>query len=204
MKTVAVSQRVDNYPDRSERRDALDQRLIALMLAIKCLPVPIPNGFQLNLNSKTAITEDFHKWIKAIQPEAFLLSGGNDVGNVPERDLVEGLVLEYAEKRKLPVLGVCRGMQFMGVMTGGKLAAVKSHVGRHHYVSGEITGKVNSYHTKGFTQCPPKFRILARSEDGCIEAFRHENLPWEGWMWHPEREPQFDSRDIKRLKALFS
>ena len=44
MKIVAVSQRVDVYPDRNERRDALDQRLITFLSVAGFVPVPVPNG----------------------------------------------------------------------------------------------------------------------------------------------------------------
>ena len=39
---------------------------------------------------------------------------------------------------------------------------------------------------------------------GLSEAIRHDYLPWEGWMWHPEREKTFLMRDINRFKALLS
>jgi GMP synthase-like glutamine amidotransferase len=51
--------------------------------------------------------------------------------------------------------------------------------------------------------CPAGYQVLARSEDGEIEAIRHDEFPWEGWMWHPEREERFDARDVNRLKKLF-
>jgi len=44
VKVVAVSQRVDDYPDRNERRDVLDQRLIEFLLAAGYLPIPVPNS----------------------------------------------------------------------------------------------------------------------------------------------------------------
>ena len=37
-----------------------------------------------------------------------------------------------------------------------------------------------------------------------IEAMRHGTLPWEGWMWHPEREANFSPRDLARMKALLA
>lgn len=203
MKLVAVSQRVDDYIDRKERRDGIDQRLSSLIFAIGCLPVPIPNVFDLEPHFGTPNKDAFNKWIKTINPEAFLLSGGNDIGDSPDRDLVEGWLLDHAEQHSLPVLGVCRGMQLMGLRTGGKLKVVKGHVGTQHQLNGLINGKANSYHNQCLVKCPPKFRILARSQDGDIEAIRHESLPWEGWMWHPERESVFSSRDIERLKVLF-
>lgn len=203
MKLVVLSQRVDDYPNRKERRDGLDQRLTSLILTIGYLPVPIPNAFHLEPHSGALNKDTFNKWVNAINPGALLLSGGNDIGDFPERDLVEGWLLDYAERHNLPALGVCRGMQLMGLRTGGKLKSLKGHVGTQHHLSGVIKGKVNSYHNQGLVKCPPKFQILARSEDGNIEAIRHESLPWEGWMWHPEREPVISPQDIERLKALF-
>jgi putative glutamine amidotransferase len=39
-------------------------------------------------------------------------------------------------------------------------------------------------------------------KDGVIEAIRHEQFPWEGWMWHPEREEVFNMIDTLRMKRL--
>ena len=66
-----------------------------------------------------------------------------------------------------------------------------------------IKKEVNSYHAYSITECPKGFEILALSEDGEIEAIRHSSLPFEGWMWHPEREIKFSNNDIYRLKKLF-
>jgi putative glutamine amidotransferase len=43
---------------------------------------------------------------------------------------------------------------------------------------------------------------LAKSEDGSIEAMVHKSLPWEAWMWHPEREVVFFKNDIDRFKKI--
>ena len=47
MKVVALSQRVDVFPERGESRDAIDQRLISFLLDAGFLPVPVPNGLCL-------------------------------------------------------------------------------------------------------------------------------------------------------------
>ena len=44
--------------------------------------------------------------------------------------------------------------------------------------------------------------LLAQSEDGNIEAMIHKELPWEGWMWHPEREEIFTKIDHERFVTL--
>ena len=203
MKIVVISQRIDNHVDREERRDALDQRITSLIFSIGLLPVPIPNSFHLEPDCSEQNKDFFDSWVKAIDPRAILLSGGNDVGDFSDRDIVENWLLDHAEQNSLPALGICRGMQLMALRTGGKLEFLEGHVNTQHNLKGMIKGKVNSYHTQGFFKCPPKFRVLAQSEDGHIEAIRHESLPWEGWMWHPERDSVFSSRDVARLKSLF-
>jgi len=100
-------------------------------------------------------------------------------------------------------LGVCRGMQMMANWAGSSLHKVNGHVSTKHVLSGMITGDANSHHEFSVTKCPDGFGVIAQSEDGEIEAMRHEFLPWEGWMWHPEREKIFSHRDVRRLKTLF-
>lgn len=48
-----------------------------------------------------------------------LLSGGNDIGKIDERDKTERRLLDYASDRALPALGLCRGMQMMALWAGG-------------------------------------------------------------------------------------
>ena len=204
MNLVAVSQRVDVCLDRNERRDVLDQRMGTFLLTAGFLFVPIPNVFYLVPPGKDAVgLNSLDTWLEAIGPQAFVLSGGNDIGACSERDETESKLLDYASKRNLPVLGVCRGMQMIGMWAGASLRSVTGHACVRHQLDGEISGEVNSYHNFALTQCPPGFVTLARSSDGEIEAIRHRQMPWEGWMWHPERENIFDVRDILRLRALF-
>jgi len=193
MKVVAVSQRVDVFPERGESRDALDQRLIDFLLLAGYLPVPVPNGLQ----------DDLPHWLNAVAPQAIVLSGGNDIGLCHARDLTESRLLDHARAHGLPVLGICRGMQMIAHWSGGELKPVNGHVRTRHQLSGRIVAEVNSYHALALDGCPPEFEVQARSEDGEIEAIRHLDRPWEGWMWHPEREGVFSAHDVDRLKQLF-
>lgn len=203
MKVVAVSQRVEVLAERGETRDALDQQLVDFLLASGCLPVPVPNTLCRPVHDSTAAADALHEWLGTLAPQAIVLSGGNDLGEQPKRDMTEARLLEHARANALPVLGVCRGMQMIGHWAGGRLKPVNGHVGTRHRLSGRIVAEVNSYHRLALAACPADFEVLARSEDGEIEAIRHCSLPWEGWMWHPEREPVFAAHDLARLKALF-
>ena len=193
MKIVAVSQRVDHFPERNETRDALDQSLAAFVAICGHVPVPVPN----------ALGGAIRDWLTVVRPAAVVLSGGNDIGQCAERDDTEDALLTYAQERHLPVLGVCRGMQMLAHWSGTDLHPVEGHVRTRHFLAGELVGEANSYHGFSLATCPLDFEVLARSEDGEIEAIRHQSLPWEGWMWHPEREESFAARDVQRIKALF-
>jgi putative glutamine amidotransferase len=206
---VGITQRVDKVESYDEWRDALDQRLIDWVTQSGFVPVPIPNSL-IDIDSSNNRQPNMDDWLRTVKIDAILLSGGNDIGNVKQRDLTEKYLLSWAEKNKKPVLGVCRGMQMMGVYAGGELVRVDGHVGIHHLLQSKnssglpLPKHVNSYHNLMLKECPDTFQILAKSEDGCIEAIKHKTLPWEGWMWHPERESIFSDIDQIRFKSLVS
>jgi len=199
MRKVLVSQRVDDYEDRNEWRDAIDQKLSLLLMDIGLIPVQVPNL----LISDSGKTEKLETWIEAINADGLVLSGGNDIGNCPNRDQTETHLLDWAKKKNVPVLGICNGMQRLATYYGASLREVKDHVRVIHELEGKITGKANSFHNFALKECPDEFHIAAVSEDSTIEAIIHRELPWEGWMWHPERKGSDVKRDRERIKKLF-
>ena len=203
MKVVAISQRVDIIKDHQEHRDGLDQNLIRFLFACGFLAVPVPNI--LNESSKgDSSVQYLMSFLNKINPNAFILSGGPDIGENIERDKIEIAIINYAEQKELPLLGICRGMQIMASRKGITLKPLVGHVGTRHKVKGEICRTVNSYHNLCISDCPDGYMVISRSEENSIEAIKHLKLPWEGWMWHPEREPQFANQDIERVKSLFN
>jgi N5-(cytidine 5'-diphosphoramidyl)-L-glutamine hydrolase len=206
---IGVTQRVDKVANYEEWRDALDQRLIDWIVKSGFSPVPIPNSLvDTTLFNNCQATMD--NWLSTVNIDAILLSGGNDIGDVKHRDFTEKYLLSWAEKNRKPVLGICRGMQMMGVYMGGRLMEVGGHVRVRHQLQikncqpQSLPKLVNSYHNLVLEQCPDVFQILAKSEDGSIEAMKHKELPWEGWMWHPEREIEFVKIEQERFKKLMS
>ena len=196
MTLICVSQRVEILPERNEVRDSIDQRLISFLSKSGGIVVPVPNFAHSEM--------EIENWLNNIRPRAIVLSGGGDIGEQPSRDHVEERLLNYGFQNSLPLLGICRGMQMMGVWGGAALKSVRGHVATKHQLTGEVDVKVNSYHNYSLMAVPDKFKAIAYSEDGEIEAIQHTTLPWEGWMWHPERETYFSETDLKRFRNLIS
>lgn len=194
MRMVLVSQRVAVNPAHGERRDALDQRWWPFLAACGLLPVPVPN----HPDTARALAE-------RIPAAGLLLSGGNDIGAAPERDESERTLLAWAERRGLPVLGVCRGMQMLLHLAGAELEPVPGHAGTRHPVF--FDGKrveVNSYHGFAARSVPEDWRAAAMAEDGVVEAVRHRERLVLGIMWHPEREAPWLERDIVLVRDWFA
>ncbi len=202
MKTIIISQRVEYFEGVNEKRDCVDQNLISFFLEAGMIVYPIPN-ILFDVNSENKKFEILDKWFYNISPDGIILSGGESIGTDNMRDLTELRLLDLAFKNKLPLLGICRGMQIMSTWLGAKLHAVKGHCSSSHEIKGEYNCIVNSYHNFSLESCPENCIITAVSGDGEIEAIRHKNLPWEGWMWHPEREKVFPPIFLEKVKLLF-
>jgi N5-(cytidine 5'-diphosphoramidyl)-L-glutamine hydrolase len=210
MKRLAITQRVELVACRGERRDCLDQRWLDLSFAIGFVPCPLPNVAQPHVPDILA----------ANQPDAIILSGGNDLTHLnpesstvaPERDAFEEALIDAAINRNIPVLGVCRGMQVVNMHLGGTLTPIGGHVGKDHPLKllgnhpAVVPDWVNSYHDWGI----PRDRLaeslvpLAEDSDGHVECFVHESLAIAGIMWHPERFTPFRQTDINLIKRFLS
>ena len=206
---IGITQRIDKINAYDEWRDSVDQRLVDWVIDAGFIPVLIPNSL-VNALSESSSHPLLEQWLNVLNIDALLLSGGNDIGVATKRDITENFILNWAEKHNKPVLGICRGMQMMGLHFGGKLIKVSGHVNTRHKLQVDRVSKiksvesVNSYHNYALEGCPDVFSVLAKSEDGNIEAIRHRELPWEAWMWHPEREGRFEISHLERFKRLIN
>jgi putative glutamine amidotransferase len=116
----------------------------------------------------------------------------------PLRQRGEFALLRALDQRPtLPVLGICLGMQLMGVHNGCPLIQHlhdvipdgDRHVGNKiHSITGSIgSGQVTSSHHQALASAGP-FETLALSDDGVLEAIRLANRSfYVGVQWHPER-----------------
>ena len=196
---IIVTQRSDKILSRSECRDGLDMRFCEWILESGFLPFPIPNSL--------VEPQDIHNWIDCINPCCIILSGGGDIFHADNRYNLENVLLDHAELQKIAVLGICRGMQVLARRAGVGLKAMQDHVNCLHPLitcdPGELLPvEVNSYHEFCIDAVPPNFHMIAMSDNNCIEGIKHNSLPWEGWMWHPERNISFNKIDAIRLRNL--
>lgn len=158
--------------------------------------------------------------------DALLLSGGHDIyplfydqeplqgiGNVwPERDHFDFTLLEEAEKRGIPILGICRGHQVINVYHGGTLFQDlkydKNCTVKHwqnqtpelatHTIEIEedsILANIlertewvtNSHHHQTVDRVGEGLRVIATTKDGTIEALQGTEYPWlVSCQFHPE------------------
>jgi gamma-glutamyl-gamma-aminobutyrate hydrolase PuuD len=181
MMRIAISQRVDVIASRSERVDALDQRWCHFLDACGMVPQPICNS------PATCVAAVAESGVGGV-----LLTGGNDLvslgGDAPERDATEDLLLGWCLDKRVPVVGVCRGMQVILQRFGFPLRRLSGHAGVEHEIFLEDRQvSVNSFHHWGCTEIADPLMRLAIARDGVIEAIRHVEMPIFGIMWHPER-----------------
>lgn len=194
-KIIAVTMRYDYFYNRKEIRNGIDFNLVNWIYKCGFIPHLIPNDLR------------YFDIIKKKKFHGFILSGGNDTNLKKTRTILENKILNFSKKNKIPVLGICHGMQMMNKFEGGNLKSVKNHVNKYHKLKNYIHGypnKVNSFHDYSISKLGKNFKIVSKSYDGEIKAISHKYNKWLGWMWHPEREKKFNKVLIKIAKSFFS
>ena len=204
MKLLGITQRVEKVENYAERRDCLDQSWSELALHLHHLCIPLPNIPQ----------KEVEPLFNALGLDAIVFSGGNTISSLdplaadaaPERDGFEYELLRLALIKKIPVIGVCRGMQMINLAFGGHLIQVDRHVATQHAIYPktniyEFPVMVNSYHKWGINPdgLANELEPLAVDAKGNIEAYKHREAALLGLMWHPERVKSFDVLDIQLI-----
>ena len=211
---IAISQRNDENK-HGDRIDNLENNYVKYLEEFGIKFLIIPN-----------VAKDVKYYFDRFPIEGVILSGGNDINpklfgepeNIalalaPERDLTEKKMLDIAIEKRLPVLCICRGMQFMNVYFNGKLTKVDNHIAVDHMVdvvdieAKNLLGKdinVNSYHCFGITpeKLSSKLKAFAKTSEDIIEGIYHPLLPIAGIQWHPERQSPDKEANQKIINAF--
>ena len=153
---------------------------------------------------------------------------------VAERDSCDLLLLDMAEKRKMPVLAICFGLQSLNVARGGSLyqdlESQVPNVLKHeqgvpanrpsHFIqleadaqlaqwAGNLSVRVNSSHHQAIKDVGRDLLVVARASDGVIEAVEDPRADRFviGVQWHPEigwERDQFSQAIFARFVAASS
>ncbi len=178
--------------------------------------------------------------------DGIILTGGedinpleyNDTSNIKvcgkinfSRDTLERKLFDFAFKSKLPLVGVCRGMQMMNVASGGTLYGdIPTEIGTTvvHRNNGEVmheialscenikyinlifplrkdTFLVNSWHHQGLKDISQNLNVIARSYDGLPEAVVMNDSVHPFMIavqFHPERLGK-DNAIHKQMRSSF-
>lgn len=188
--------------------------------------------------------DDSLKLIEAC--DGVVLTGGEDVHprfyNRPDllshcyrddvdekRDELEFRVIEKAQQRDLPLLGICRGLQVANVFFGGTLIAdipfftKKQHSkvegsDRYHGVRtttgtalrnivGQDSGEVNSAHHQSADTIAPGLSVNAVSDDGIVEGLEWQHPDGKPFLmlvqWHPERMKDQQNPFAMNIRSAF-
>lgn len=172
--------------------------------------------------------------------DGVLISGGNDISPLLyqerisyagklsfERDEQDFAIIQHAVEKKIPIFGICRGLQALNVYFGGTLHQDLAQKGFLPHSMDNIASRnqpthtvqlsensllrktlkkeqlwVNSYHHSAIHQTAAAFEISAVSEDGIVEGIE---LVGDSFIaavqWHPEM--MFDSAEQLALLAPF-
>ena len=170
--------------------------------------------------------------------DGFLFSGGVDVeptiygeekkptckATEPNRDRLELAVFKKVYLSGKPILGICRGIQFINAALGGTLyqdipteyETDLSHVQREgkmepshdilikrdsplYALIGRERMLGNSFHHQAVKRLADGLSVMATAEDGIIEGFYDPRKRYlRAYQWHPERLCGYDA-DNKRI-----
>lgn len=130
----------------------------------------------------------------------------------PARDELEHDLIGKAIERRLPMLGICRGMQLINVALGGTLhqslegfydeyPAIRSVLPRKRVelkpgsrlaqIIGTRHAQVNALHHQAIDRLGEGLDAVAREANGVLQGFEAAGDRWLiGVQWHPEYLPQ--------------
>ncbi len=215
--------------DEGGGRYALQASYVDAVLAAGGLPILLPHAPEaaasyLALLDGLVVTGGAFD----VPPELYGEARRKECGPLkPQRTAFEKDVLEAALAARLPVLGVCGGMQLLNVVRGGTLyqdlradAGLAGHEqpapkDAPSHVAAVVPGTqlaalvaaetlpVNSTHHQAVKVPGAGVLVSARAPDGVVEAIELPDLPFAlGVQWHPEAAARHDARHAAIYRGL--
>jgi GMP synthase (glutamine-hydrolysing) len=132
--------------------------------------------------------------IQSLNPKAVILSGGpSSVYDVGAPDLPQGF-LPYQSSKKIPVLGICYGMQLLARSLGGDVEKAKVREYGRMQVSATAPSQILPAekfqawmsHGDETKRVPQGFRLVAQSASGSPAAMESEQDRIYALQFHPE------------------
>ncbi|MFW5844819.1 MAG: gamma-glutamyl-gamma-aminobutyrate hydrolase family protein [Planctomycetota bacterium] len=145
------------------------------------------------------------------------------IGPDRERDAMEWRLIDQARRRRLPVLGICRGAQLLNVHAGGDLHQDVADLHQEHprvhsllphkrihlrarsrlaRVLGARACRVNGLHHQAIRQLGRGLQVVAWERAGVVQAVEAVDAPLQmGVQWHPEYLPQL-TRQLRLFRVL--
>jgi gamma-glutamyl-gamma-aminobutyrate hydrolase PuuD len=126
--------------------------------------------------------------------------------NNEARDLKEEQIFEFCSENEIPMVGICRGGQFLNVMCGGRMYQhVDGHAtGKTHEVTDTITGyrcNVTSTHHQ---------MMIPRKSDGGVNVIGIVNPSLSSFKDYVDRdgvvftvEPEEDEQDVEVIHYVY-
>ena len=208
MKKIAITQRLIKNDSYHEIREALDVNYSKLIRACGYLPIVLPYKI------------DFKDYMKELDIHGVILTGGNDLNSVNNnslsetRDNFEYKLIEHCVNNRIPLFGICRGMQIIAEYFGSTFKQINDEVGIRYELKINKKTKylqylenlksLNSFHDFTIDKISDDLLICGTDKKGVIKAIEHKKAKIFAHMWHPERKKNFSQSEIDLIKGFFN
>ena len=171
-----------------------------------------------SLNFEFEILTPYNLHILKKNTYGVILSGGGDLYKFKKniqnllRDKFEKKIIKICQSKKIKILGVCRGLQLVGLNNNCTFVTTKTHylkkqhkiiINKNKYLRSKHIF-VNSFHNFKIQNISNKFVKIGQSLDSSCEIIIGKNRLFLGLMFHPERKNISQKEINKLIKRWFN
>lgn len=160
---------------------------------------------ELGHSSEIITVDEAFSRLESTRPGALILSGGPQSVFEDQVDYSP-----FFKDPKLPILGICYGMQLMGQFFGGKVE--KGLIGEYghaklHFIDDKVWPgcpkefSVWMSHSDHLSELPKNFKTVLKSHNDLIAGIEATDRPYLALQFHPEVEHSQHGKDI--LEGFF-